>query len=59
MASNFDFLAKEWADFQTEAIQAESFAVTSPRASAFYSRRALELAVNWLYENDNYLDLPY
>jgi len=59
MASNFDFLAKEWSDFQTEAEQAESFAVTSPRVSAFYGRRTLELTVNWLYQHDNYLCLPY
>ena len=59
MASNFDFLAQEWADFQVEAEQAEVHAITSPRVSAFYSRRTLELVVNWLYDNDNYLQLPY
>ncbi|MHC5719602.1 MAG: DUF4145 domain-containing protein, partial [Nostoc sp.] len=30
-----------------------------PRTACFYARRALELTVNWLYQYDNSLELPY
>ncbi|MEU3774804.1 DEAD/DEAH box helicase family protein [Streptomyces sp. NPDC032472] len=50
--SNFDFLKTSWPAFYQEARQAERFAHADPRASCFYSRRALELAVHWMYDND-------
>ncbi|MEV5592911.1 DEAD/DEAH box helicase family protein [Streptomyces sp. NPDC052496] len=50
--SNFDFLKASWPAFYQEARQAERFAHADPRASCFYSRRALELAVHWMYAND-------
>lgn len=57
--SNFAFLLPEWPVLHTEAIKAERLAVADPRTSCFYARRALELAVNWLYEVDDTLRLPY
>ncbi|MEU3018027.1 DEAD/DEAH box helicase family protein [Nocardiopsis sp. NPDC007018] len=57
--SNFDFLRAEWPDLHNEAIRAERLAVADPRVSCFYARRTLELAVNWLYEADDTLRIPY
>jgi type I restriction enzyme R subunit len=34
-------------------------AYSDPRAAGFYARRALELAVAWLYKHDAALKLPY
>ncbi|WP_151481863.1 DEAD/DEAH box helicase family protein [Streptomyces albicerus] len=57
--SNFGFLKAEWPDLHAEAAHAERIAIADPRASCFYSRRALELAVTWLYRADSKLRLPY
>ena len=57
--SNFAFLRAEWPALYQEAVQAERVAVADPRASCFYARRTLELAVAWLYEADGALQLPY
>jgi type I restriction enzyme R subunit len=57
--SNFAFLLPEWSELHGEAVRAERLAVADPRASCFYARRALELAVNWLYEADDTLRMPY
>ena len=57
--SNFQFLEKEWSQIYKEAKEAEKLTLTSPKASAILSRSALELAVNWLFENDADLDWPY
>lgn len=57
--SNFDFLKKEWSTIYNSAIEAEKSIFTSPRTACFYSRRALEQTVIWLYENDSYLNKPY
>jgi type I restriction enzyme R subunit len=59
LLSNFAFLLPEWPALHTEAIKAERLAVADPRTSCFYARRALELAINWLYEVDDALRLPY
>jgi len=37
----------------------EQHAHADARSSCFYARRALELAVSWLYTHDNVLKLPY
>jgi type I restriction enzyme R subunit len=42
-----------------EAARAEGNGVADPRASCFYARRALELAIGWLYEADSTLREPY
>jgi type I restriction enzyme R subunit len=57
--SQFTFLQAEWSDLFDAASKAESLAHPDPRASCFYARRALEVAVHWLYKSDATLRLPY
>ncbi len=57
--SNFQFLRDEFLGIYKEAIEAEKLALTSPKASAILSRSALEMGVNWLYQNDADLEYPY
>src|SRR6056297_2389315 len=59
MRSNFDFLKQEWQFLYNATCEAEQHAVTAPVTSAFYARLALEQMVNWLYENEGYLNQPY
>lgn len=59
MASNFNFLRDRFPHLFNHATQAESLAYSAPRASCFYTRFTLEQAVQWLYKNDPYLQLPY
>jgi type I restriction enzyme R subunit len=57
--SNYSFLKAEWPDIYEAAINAEALVYHDPRATCFYTRRALELAVAWLYRSDRNLSLPY
>lgn len=58
--SNFSFLDHpEWFFLFESAAKAEELANSDARASCFYSRRTLELAVAWLYKHDKALRLPY
>lgn len=58
--SNFAFLhLPEWVFLFEPATKAEELANTDARASCFYARRTLELAVAWLYKHDRSLRLPY
>jgi len=57
--SNFGFLRAEWPDLFQEALRAECNTIADPRASCFYARRSLELAVTWLYQADGSLRQPY
>lgn len=59
MNTNFHFLAIEWAEFFDRCKKAEKFVITDPRTSLMISRSALELAVNWMFVNDEELDLPF
>ena len=59
MKSNFEFLETEWPDLHDAASKSESLAYSDARAACFYARRALELAVHWLYNYDASLRLPY
>lgn len=61
MMTNFDYLKnnKRFASFSEQAIEAERSLTISPATSAILARRALELAVRWVYVNDNELELPY
>ena len=59
MNSNFNFLATEWPEVLEPAAKAEGLAYSDPRAACFYTRRALELAIAWLYKHDAALRLPY
>jgi type I restriction enzyme, R subunit len=58
-ASNFDLIRHEWPDVFDAAARAETAARSDPRASCFYARRALELAVVWIYKHDPATKLPY
>lgn len=59
--ANFEFLKeeKEYALFADAAIEAEKVYATSPAMSAVGSRKALELAVKWVYSADNSMRMPY
>lgn len=57
--TNFAFLRAEWPNFAGEVARAEKNGVADPRASCFYARRCLELAVTWLYDADSTLRQPY
>lgn len=59
MSSQFTFLKSEFPEILEAARRAEETACSDPRAACFYARRALELAVNWAYEHDASLQLPY
>ena len=55
----FGFLQPEWPNLHAAATRAEAAARGDPRASVFYARRFLELAMAWLYKADARLTLPY
>lgn len=57
--SNFSFLKATHRELAVEAIKAERNVVTDPRAACFYARRALEMAVHWLYDADCAFVRPY
>ena len=59
--SNFDFLrAKtEYNLFSRAAIEAEKIFATSAAMCAVGCRKALELAVKWVYAADNTIEKPY
>lgn len=59
MNSNFVFLAQEWPEVFESASKAEGLVGSDPRTSCFYARRALEVAVHWLYKSDSALKLPH
>lgn len=59
--SNFSFLKekKQYRSFANACFEAEKGLVVSPAVSAIQSRRALELAVKWVYSYDGALKVPY
>ncbi len=57
--SNFSFLQTEWSFLMQTALEAEKNVESAPITSAFYSRLTLEKTINWLYENEGYLQDPY
>ena len=59
MVSNFGFLRSEWSHLYEPARRAELAVYADPRASCFYARRALEIAVGWMYANDSSLGRLY
>ena len=59
MTSPFEFLQAEWPAVHEAAIKAAAAVHPDPRTACFYSRRALELAVAWVYKHDPALRLPY
>lgn len=57
--SNFAFLKVDFPEIHASAKRAEYLAVSDPRASAFYSRRSLEVLVKWAFKHDPGLKFPY
>ena len=59
--SNFSFLSfkREYALFAAAAIEAEKVYTSSPAMCAIGSRKALELAVKWVYSADSTISMPY
>lgn len=59
--SNFSFLSKikEYSLFSAAAIEAEKVYATSAAMCAVGCRKALELAVKWVYSADNTIQMPY
>ena len=59
--SNFAFLKdkKQYRSFANACFEAEKGLMISPAVSAIQSRRALELAVKWVYSYDSALKVPY
>ena len=59
MESNFQFIAEKWPEIYDRFSKAEELSYADPRTSLAYSRMGLELAVNWVFEHDPELELPY
>lgn len=59
--TNFEFLASipEYALFSGATIEAEKVYSTSPAMCAVGCRKALELAVKWVYSADRTITMPY
>ena len=59
--SNFGFLAAKdrYALFSAACIEAEKIYATSPAMCAVGCRKALELAVKWVYSADRDMQMPY
>lgn len=59
--SNFEFLKdiKEYALFAPAAIEAERIYASAPAMCAVGCRKALELAVKWVYSADTSMQMPY
>lgn len=55
--SNFSFLENDFKELYLDCKEAEENVYTKPRTSCFYSRRALEIAVNILFDLEG-LDKP-
>ncbi len=61
MCGNFKFLEgkTEFESFAAACLEAEKGIIVSPANCAILSRRALELAVKWVYSFDEALRVPY
>lgn len=59
--SNFEFLqnTKEYTLFASAAIEAEKVYASAPAMCAVGCRKALELAVKWVYSADTTIKMPY
>ena len=59
--ANFDFLkdSKEFAMFAASAMEAEKVFASAPAMCAIGCRKALELAVKWVYTVDKAIQAPY
>jgi type I restriction enzyme R subunit len=61
MSANFDFLQgqTEYTLFALACIETERVLATSPAMAAIGCRKALELAVKWVYSADSTISMPY
>lgn len=61
MLTNFEFLQEkdQFRSFISACLEAEKSIQISPATCAILTRRALELAVKWLYASDSDLKVPY
>ena len=61
MKTNFSFLTTqtEYTLFSSAAVEAEKVFHSSPAMCAVGCRKALELAVKWVYAADNTMQMPY
>jgi len=59
--SNFSYLSAktEYTLFASAAIEAEKVYISAPAMCAVGCRKALELAVKWVYSADNTMQMPY
>jgi len=59
--SNFEFLTlkTEYELFAAACVEAEKVLTSSPAMSAVGARKALELAVKWVYSADTTISMPY
>ena len=59
MRSNFEFIESDFPKLFQEALEAERYVHKAPKYAALQCRIVLELAVNWLYDNDPDYSRPY
>src|SRR5947208_174814 len=59
MPTNFAFLQAEWPFIHEAALKAEAAAYPDPGTACIHARRALEIAVQWMFKSDNRLQPPY
>ena len=61
MMSNFDFIKmkKEYELFAPACVEAEKIYASAPAMCAVGCRKALELAVKWIYSADKTMKMPY
>ncbi|WP_341300880.1 DEAD/DEAH box helicase family protein [Lysinibacillus sp. FSL H8-0500] len=59
--TNFGFLVEkeQFKNFATACVEAENSMLISPATCAILTRRALELAVKWVYQVDDAVVVPY
>ena len=59
--SNFGFLkdTNQYELFSDAMVEAEKIYATSPAMCAIGCRKALELAVKWVYSADKSIEIPY
>jgi type I restriction enzyme, R subunit len=57
--SNFEFLRADWVGLYKASVKAEAAVNYDHRAACFHARRALELAIQWMYAHDPTLTRPY
>jgi len=57
--SQFEFIKAEWLSIYVQAVKAENYARSDPRAACVMARLALEMMVTWVYDNDGKVRRPY